>query len=275
MPEGDTLFRVAETLRAALLGERLTGFSSPLPALREADLVGKYVAKVETRGKNLLIAFDDGRTLHTHLRMEGSWHLYARGRPWRRAKSGARVVLETERHVAVCFLAPVVRLLSPAMLRRDRALSSLGPDLLSPDFDAQAAISGLKKLHSTPIGEALLDQRTVSGIGNEYKSELLFLHGIDPLAPVSRVTDAELGAVLESARELMHKNVAKLSAVGAPRFRIGPRRTRFASGGARTWVYGRAGEACFRCGARIELRHQGLSRRSTYSCPRCQPARAG
>ncbi len=272
MPEGDTLARIALTLRGALVGHAVVRFESPIPALRDVALEGRTIASIETRGKNLLVAFDDGRTLHTHLRMAGEWHLYGRESKWRRPRSTALVTIETDDRIAVMFRTerlgapPIVRLLSAEALRRDRMLRSLGPDVLAPSFDvAEAARRVHASIHPT-IAEALLDQRDVAGIGNEYKSELLFLARVDPRRAPKSLSEDEIRALLVRACELMTKNVAR-GRTG--RFAIAGRATRFGAGPTR-WVYGRARKPCLECGTLVALMRQGLDRRTTYFCPRCQ-----
>ncbi len=189
MPEGDTILRAARALGRSLEGKPVTSFSSPLPALTDADLAGRRVDAVEARGKNLLIRFDDGRALVTHMRMTGSWHLYEPGQPWKKPARLARAVLATADAVAVCFNAPVVELLSPRQLVRSERLRRLGPDVLGPAFDASEAVRRLAALPDTPLGEALLAQSALAGIGNIYKSETLFACRADPFAPVAAFTD--------------------------------------------------------------------------------------
>lgn len=267
MPEGDTIFRTAQVLRAALGGKRVAAVRSPLPGLANAGLAGRRVAGVEPRGKHLLVRFDDGRVLHTHMRMIGSWHVYRPGERWRKPAARARVVLEVEGEageaaVAVCFNAPVVELLTERGARRSPALATLGPDVLSERFDAAEARRRLRAYGDRAIGEALLAQRALAGIGNVYKSETLFLRGVDPFCPVGSLSDAELDAIVGEARALMSANLG-------PR----PRRTVPARHGAGPlWVYGRSGEPCRRCGTTIRMRRQGEAARSTYWCPACQPA---
>ena len=272
MPEGDTLARIAVTLRDALVGRRIERFASPIPALRDVGLEGRTISSVETRGKNLLVAFDDGRTLHTHLRMSGSWHLYGLDGAWRRPAKTALVTIATGDRVAVLFreegqgAPPIVRLLSRDALRRDRMLRSLGPDVMASEFDKAEAVRRVHASIHPTIAEALLDQRDVAGIGNVYKSELLFLAGIDPRrAPASVPLDA-LDALLANAREIMLRHV-KRSRPG--RFAIAGRTTRFLPGET-LWVYGRARKPCLRCRTSIRSITQGLDRRSTYWCPKCQ-----
>ena len=259
MPEGDTILRAARALNAAIGGREVTGFRSTLPGLAGAKLEGRCVARVEARGKNLLVLFDDGRALLSHMRMTGSWHLYRPGESWQKPERQARVVIETPEFVAVCFHAPVLELLSERQLARHAGLSRLGPDILTTGFDAAEARRRLRERGETPIGEALIVQRAVAGIGNIYKSESLFLCGADPFRPVAQFRDAELDAIVAKARDLMSANLDRPT-----------RETRRARDGGRYWVYGRSGEACRRCGTRIRIRRQGLAGRSTYWCPTCQ-----
>jgi endonuclease-8 len=265
MPEGDTVLRTARALGRSLEGKRLTSFDSSLPRLAGADLSGRRVEAVEARGKNLLVRFDDGRALVTHMRMTGSWHLYRPGELWKKPARLARAILETDDAVAVCFSAPVVELLSARELDRHPRLRRLGPDVLSAEFDDAEAVRRIKARPRTAIGEALLFQSAVAGVGNVYKSETLFLTRMDPFAPVAFFSDAELSAIVAKARELMSANVD-----GWPRRTGRTRRTR-ARGGY--WVYGRSGRPCRRCRGPVRMRRQGSAGRSTYWCPACQPSR--
>lgn len=270
MPEGDTIFRTATVLRAALVGRRVTAArAQPRPGLRRVPdlsvLVGATVATVEARGKHLLIGFDSGLTLRSHLRMSGSWHRYRPGEPWRRPMRQASAILETSEAVAVAFNTPVVELLSAADLRRSRPLTTLGPDLLGAAFDADEALRRLRERDAEQLGNALLDQRAVAGIGNVYKSEVAFLERLDPWAPVAACEDDELRATLATARRLLQANTR-----GGERVTTGsPSRSE------RLWVYGRAARPCRRCGTLVRSGRQGELARLTYWCPRCQPARDG
>lgn len=269
MPEGDTIFRTAEVLRAALVGRRITAArAQPRPGLRRVPdlsrLIGATVERVESRGKHVLIGFDTGLTLRSHLRMSGSWHRYRPGEPWRRPPRQASAILETAESVAVAFNTPTVELLTDADLRRSRPLRALGPDLLSEAFDAGEALRRLRERDAAEIGVGLLDQRAVAGIGNVIKNEVLFLERMHPLTRIEGFTDAELRAAVATARRLLQANTG-----GGARVTTGsPRR------GQELWVYGRAGRPCRRCGSLIATRRQGELARSTYWCPRCQPARA-
>ncbi len=265
MPEGDTIFRTAEVLRAALLGRRITAArAQPGPGLRRVPdlsrLVGATVTSVESRGKHLLIGFDSGLTLRSHMRMRGSWHRYRPGERWRLPARRATAVLETAEAVAVAFDAPVVELLTDADLRRSRPLRELGPDLLSREVDFDEAVRRLRALGAEELGSALLDQRAVAGIGNVVKNEVAFIERMDPWAPVNGFSEAELMAALKTARRVLQANTG-----GGARVTTGNPRP-----GSTLWVYGRAGRPCRRCGSLIRSGRQGELARVTYWCPRCQ-----
>jgi len=269
MPEGDTIFRTADVLRATLAGRRITAArAQPRPGLRRVPdlsrLVGARVAGVEARGKHLLIGFDNGLTLRSHLRMTGSWHRYRPGERWRRPEWEASAILETAEAVAVAFNTPVVELLTQGELRRSRPLRELGPDLLSDSFDHAEALRRVRERGDTALGIAMLDQRAVAGIGNVIKSEVAFLERLDPWAPVARFTDDELGAALRAARRVLQANTR-----GGVRVTTGNE-----ARGQSLWVYGRAGRPCRRCGTPVRGARQGDLARLTYWCPRCQPPRA-
>ncbi len=268
MPEGDTIYRTAEVLRAALGGRRITAArAQPGPGLRRVPdlsvLVGAVVERVDARGKHLLIGFSNGLTVRTHLRMTGSWHRYRRGEPWRRPQRQASAILETAQSVAVAFNTPVVELLTDAALRRSKPLGELGPDLLGREFDEAEALHRLRERERVELGNVLLDQRAVAGIGNVYKSEVAFLERLDPWAQVSLFDDDELVGALRTARRLLRANT-----------RGGARATTGSSArGEGLWVYGRAGQPCRRCATVIRQGRQGELARLTYWCPRCQVAR--
>jgi endonuclease VIII len=263
MPEGDTIWRTARTLSAALTGRAVTAFESSLPEVaargRALRLVGRTVLDVESRGKHLLLRFGGGVTLHTHLRMTGTWHVYRPGSRWRASAHLARAVVRTAAYVAVCFAAPVVELLTAAELRAHGPLESLGPDLLAPDFDGARAREGLRARGPAPIGDALLDQTALAGIGNVYKSEVLFLCGVSPFRKVADLADEVLDRIVATAVVQMKRNLAG-----------GLRRTTSGLEAQPLWVYERGGRPCRRCGRAIERRVQGALARSTYWCPRCQ-----
>jgi endonuclease VIII len=263
VPEGDTIFRAARRLSQVLAGEALLRFE--MPRSSAPPTTTPRVLSVDAVGKYLVVRFDDERTLVTHMKMNGSWHVYRRGERWRKSPSRALAILETARHVAICFDAPVVRLLSNAKVAR--ALATLGPDLLSPAPDLAEAARRVRDAKELTIAEALLSQSLVAGIGNEIKSEALFLARLDPRARVRELPGDALARVLDEARKILLLNVA-------PTMR-GPRRTR--GGKTRAWVYGRAGEPCLVCATPIARIYQGPlgARRSTYFCPTCVAPPAG
>jgi endonuclease-8 len=267
MPEGDTIFRTAEVLRAALAGRRIIDARAQAgPGLRRVPDLSRVVAatvvSVEARGKHLLIGFDNGLTLRTHLRMKGSWHRYRPGEQWRLPLRQANAILETAESVAVLFNAPTVELLTDADLRRSRPLRELGPDLLSRSFDADEALRRLRDRDGDELGNALLDQRAVAGMGNVYKSEVAFLERLDPWALVAGFSDDQLRGALQTARRLLMANTR-----GGARVT-----TDSAALGGGLWVYGRSGRPCRRCGTLIRSARQGELARLTYWCPRCQAA---
>jgi endonuclease-8 len=269
MPEGDTIFRTATVLRRALLsGVVRRAVAQAGPGLARVPdlsvLVGSTVDSVQSRGKHLLIGFSDGRWLRTHMRMKGSWHRYRPGEPWRLPLRRAVCVLETDAAVAVCFDAPVVELLTSAELVRHGSLRALGPDLLDPSPNLEAAVRRLQERPTVPIGEALLDQRAAAGIGNAIKSEALFMERVDPWAPVGALSDDELGALVRRGAQLLAANTG-----GGRRVTTGVARP-----GESLWVYRRTGRACRRCGTLIRARRQGEDARTTYWCPSCQLNRA-
>jgi endonuclease-8 len=280
VPEGDTLFRIAAVLGPPLTGKPVLALLLPRSGRRCDRLVGHKVTRVEARGKNLLVFFDEGSVLHTHLRMNGVWHLYREGEPWRRGTSDAAVMLRVPGWEAVCFRAPVVRLLRAAALGSDAYVGGLGPDLLGETFDEAEAFRRLREGNALALGEALMDQRVVAGIGNVYKSEILFHERLDPFAPVGAYSDDELHRMLAFARKIMRANVTPVpDPSGGPvaHYRYRRRTTRGPSlrGGGPLAVYRRARRPCFDCGNDIRMERQGEARRSTYYCPFCQPRRDG
>jgi endonuclease VIII len=262
MPEGDTIARAARTLARALEGKTIVRFRSALPALSGAALEGRKVLGVEPRGKHLLVHFDDGRALHTHMRMTGSWHVYRPGEAWWKPERLSRAVIETEDFVAVCFSAPVVELLAPGEAARHPALRRLGPDIVGATFDAEGARGRVRSMPEAPIGEALLAQSALAGIGNIYKSEALFATRTNPFVAVGGLTDEQIDAVIRAARRMMTASVASQSASRRPRMTS-------ARGGGYA-VYRRSGLPCLSCGTPIRMRRQGDAGRSTYWCPKCQ-----
>jgi endonuclease-8 len=268
MPEGDTLFRAARVVRHALKDHTITRYEARAPALTHVDLLGAVARRVDAYGKYLFIAFEGRGVLVTHLKMIGSWHVYPAARSsdeWGKPASRARVVLGTDRAVAVCFSAPVVRWMTEGAARE--LVASLGPDILADDFDVRDVVRRLRTRNDWTIAEALLDQTILAGIGNIYKSEVLFVTATHPMVVVGALSDDALQHIVTRARQLMLRNVPET---------VGRRVTNAASPSG-LWVYGRAGQPCFRCRSRIELFTQGGAQahrvtlaRTTYCCPRCQ-----
>lgn len=265
MPEGDTLHRTARTLRVVLENQRLVRVRSSVPAIAHAELSGHVVEAVSALGKNLLIRFDDGRVLHTHLRMRGAWHVYRPGERFFRPEHQARVILEVADALAVCFAAPTVRLLSPKEAETDGYLRGLGPDLIPDDFDEALAVRGLRELAEFPIGEAVMNQTALAGVGNIFKSETLFTCRMNPFSAVTHFTEDELHFLVQTARALLRRSVAA----------DGMQRVTTASVHGQYWVYRRSGQPCRVCRSRIGMRYQGTQRRSTYYCPECQAVSDG
>jgi endonuclease-8 len=256
MPEGDTIFRTATTLRRVLDGREITAFEAP-GRRGPLPLPGERVARVESRGKHLLIAFEGGAILHTHMQMDGTWHVYRPGERWWHPRSRARVIIRTADMVAVCFDAPVVELLTAPELERHPQIRALGPDLCYDDPDIDEALRRMASLDpATPVGVAMLDQRVAAGVGNVYKSELLFACGVDPFAPIGDLDEPTRRRLFETASRLLRLNLEG-----------GPRRT-VREGVA---VYERGGRPCRHCGTLIQSRRQGETGRSTWWCPSCQP----
>ena len=259
MPEGDTVFLAATRLNEALAGEVLTETDFRVPAYAALDLSGRTVANVVARGKHLLFRIDDRQTLHTHFKMEGSWHLYRRGRRWQGPDHEVRVVLATGDRVAVGFRLPVVEMLPTA--KEDEVVGHLGPDPLRPDWDPDEAVRRLRAHPGEAIGTIVLDQRVIAGPGNVYKSEVCFLRGIHPLTPVGDVTDLE-GFVALLARLMQANRMTGMQIT-----------TGDARRGRMHWVYGRGAQPCRRCNTTIERSTQpGYGGdRITFHCPTCQP----
>jgi endonuclease-8 len=248
MPEGDTIFRAATALRKALVGARVTQFRSEKLG---RGPVGERIEEVSAKGKNLLVRFEKGRTLRTHMRMHGSWHIYRAGERWRRPGFHARLELHADNgFVAVCFAAPVVEWLQPG------ALAHLGPDATGDAFDPAEAQRRLRALDGAPLERALLDQTALSGVGNVIKCEALFLEKLDPFRGVDSLDDEALAALIERSRRLLVRNRT-----------AGPRTTREVFDGSRVWVYGRRNKPCYVCGEPVRVK---TTQRITYYCAHCQ-----
>lgn len=276
MPEGDTVYRAARALNDALAGRTLTRCDIRVPAFATVDLTGERVHDVVSRGKHILIRVGTS-TIHSHLKMDGEWRVFPPGAPWRKPAHLARIVLGTAAGTVVGFELGILEVLPTA--READAVGHLGPDLLDPDW-AHAAGSGrreasagraggeghaeaerrLARQPDMPIAVALLDQRNLAGLGNEYVAELCFLRGMLPTRPVR---DADLPRTVALAHRLIMAN----------RDRVVRTTTGDSRRGRTTWVYGRGGEPCRRCGTSIVTGRLGadeLTLRETYHCPHCQ-----
>ncbi|MBB5955696.1 endonuclease-8 [Saccharothrix tamanrassetensis] len=260
MPEGDTVFLTGRRLDGALAGRTLLRADLRHPRLATADLSGRDVLGVATVGKHILTRFSGGLTLRSHLRMDGSWHLYRPGEKWRRPGHQARVVLEVPDRVAVGFALHDLELVPTD--EESRLVGHLGPDLLG-GWTAEDEAEAVRRLDADPereVGLALLDQRVLAGVGNVYKSEVCFLLGVSPWTPVSGVDSSR---AVRLSRKLLLANANR------------PVRntTGLMGRGQESWVYERAGRPCRRCGTRIRVagQGQGVQERTSYWCPRCQP----
>jgi endonuclease VIII len=276
MPEGDTLFRTARTLHRALAGKPLTGFRSTFPRLTrfhdDTPLTGQLIVSVESRGKWLLIHFSGGATLVTHLLMSGSWHIYRPGERWQKPASHMRIMLENADFHAIGFHVPMARMHTAQSLARELRIPDAKIDLLSPDFDPDAACARIALNANREIADVLLDQYVLAGVGNEFKSEICFVCAVSPFASVASLSAAHIAALVATSQRLLRANVLEDSGDTLVTFRgLRRRTTRESDPSASVWVYGRAGEPCRRCGALIERRAQGPDARVTFWCPLCQP----
>lgn len=259
MPEGDTVLQAARRLHDALAGKVLTRSDFRVPRYATVDLTGRTVLNVTPRGKHLLARVEGGLTVHSHLRMDGSWKVFAPGQRWSGGPAHQiRAVLATADRTAVGYRLPVLEILRTA--DEQRAVGHLGPDLLGPDWDPARALDNLRADPARPIGEALLDQRNLAGIGNVYKSELCFLLGVTPWLPVGDLPADRAAGLPALARELLEAN------------RDRPVRRTTGLRGHNLFVYGRAPRPCLRCGTSVRVADQGdgSRERPTYWCPTCQ-----
>ena len=258
MPEGDTVWQTARRL-SVLSGQLVAASDFRVPSLATSDVSGASILETVSRGKHLLTRFSSGLSLHTHLVMEGAWIIRPVGTRWQRPAHQARVVLRTTTHEAVGF---DVRVDLVRTAEEGQFVDHLGPDLLSPDWDAAVAVSRLSASPAVPVGEALLEQRNLAGVGNVYKCELCFLAGVDPRTPVGSVPN--LPRMVDTAHRLLVANRDRVD-----RITTGDRRR-----GRHLWVYGRRGP-CLRCGTAVQKAELGSpgQERPTYWCPHCQPLR--
>lgn len=257
MPEGDTIAWAAQRIRPVLEGQVPDEIRTPHPRHQfdrwPERLAGRAVTRVETHGKHLFLHFEGGLALHSHLKMTGMWGVYRRGRRWSRSASRAWLVLSRGDHDVVQFDGPLLELITEGRRRFDQRLAALGPDVLAETFDEAAFLGRLRDDDPTrPVGEALLDQRNIAGIGNVWKAEGCWDAGIDPWRELRSMTRDEVLSIIRAVRpRMLH------SALDGPRS-INPR------------IYGKAGQPCPRCGSAIVSRGQGDANRTTYWCPGCQ-----
>lgn len=260
MPEGDTLYRAARRLQP-LVGHPATRVAGSARAIQEwgPRLSGREVDAVRSRGKHLIVEFAGDLAVRTHLGMTGQWHRYELGERWRKSPGKARVVVEAGTKVGVCFAAPDVS--AGPIEEIEAELSHLGPDLLADEFDPAAAASRAAGSKAESVADLLLDQRVMAGVGNVYKSEVLFLEKLHPRTPPDRLDRDQLVGVAGRARKLLWVNRTRAT-----------RNTTGYGRNADLWVYGRRRRPCRRCGTTIESEFLGEDERTTYWCPRCQPA---
>ncbi|WP_210589195.1 Fpg/Nei family DNA glycosylase [Streptomyces sp. GESEQ-35] len=259
MPEGDTVWQAARLLHGALAGQMLTRSDLRVPKYATVDLTGRTVLDVTPRGKHLLTRIEGGLTLHSHLRMDGAWKVFAAGRRWTGGPTHQiRAILGAADHTAVGYRLPVLELLRTT--EEHRVVGHLGPDLLGPDWDPDRALVNLLADPARSLGEALLDQRNLAGIGNVYKSELCFLLGATPWLPIGVLPTERAAQLPALAKKLLEAN------------RDRPARTTTGRRGQDLFVYGRAPRPCLRCQTPIRVADQGDGSRDrpTYWCPTCQ-----
>jgi endonuclease VIII len=266
VPEGDTVHKIA-----AYLAPRFVGRTIEHIELRDGEaaraLTGRPITGVFARGKHLFIVIDDERAIRSHLGMHGSWHRYAPGENWQKPRARASVVLGVGGEDYVCFNAMEVELVEQDSVRERIVHGRLGPDLIADAFDTDALVARAREFlePASLLADVLLDQRVASGIGNVYKSEVLFIERLLPQVELGATPDALLAACYRRGAELLRQNLGR-----------GPRVTRFERDGAgRTWAYGRDGRPCLRCDGRIEMARLGRHQRSTYWCSGCQFAAPG
>jgi endonuclease VIII len=275
VPEGDTIYRTARTLQLGVGGQVVTRFESVLPKLsridEDAPLAGRTVEKVESRGKWLLIYFSGDLILLTHMLMSGSWHIYRPGEEWKRPKGQMRILIATEKLLAVGFMVPVAEFHTAESLARREGFKDLGPRLLDTEVDEAEIARRLRSRPDLHVGVALMTQSLISGIGNVYKSETCFACRVNPFRLVQSLSDAELANLISTSRKFLRANVSDSSGDEIITYTGMRRTTGRANPSERLWVYRRTGEPCRKCGTRIESRKQGLDARSTFWCPACQP----
>jgi len=280
MPEGDTIFRTARSMGRALIGKPITGFRSNYPLLTrfhdDTPITGQIVERIESRGKWLLIRLSGGATLVTHMLMNGSWHLYRIGERWQKPARDMRIVLENREYQAVAFTVPVARIYTAQALAREKRIPPPGADVLNEDFDPVAAAERIRACADEEIGDVLLHQRVLAGVGNVFKSEVCFVEAVNPFCLVSALSELQVVALVATAQRLVAANVLEDSGNMIVTYRGQQRRTTRSSDPQDSlWVYGRSGAPCRRCGNAIRHRLQGPDVRVTFWCQTCQPLPEG
>ena len=280
MPEGDTIFRTARALSRAMLSKPITRFESTYAQLTaandEAPFAGQTITHIEARGKWLLMHFSGGNILATHMLMSGSWHIYKLGDPWQDKAANARIILETSDYLAVGFRIPIARIYTEQTLARERKIPRSDQDVLSPSFDAKSALHRLMTRPNDELGNALLRQDVLAGVGNVFKSEICFLLGLNPFRKVASISQPQAKEIVATAQRLLAANVLEDSSNLIVTYSGKHRRTtNNANPTESLWVYGRKNEPCRRCGTPIERALQAPNARSTYWCPACQPLDGG
>jgi endonuclease-8 len=265
MPEGDTIHNAAKRVGAALVGRDIRSIETPHPRHGKdrwpEKLAASGVRSVDARGKHLFVRFDNGLTLHSHLRMGGAWGVYPRGGRWHRSHRNAWLVIRTDDHEVVQFGGPVLELVTDSRTRFDRRLALLGTDIISDDFDEDAYLRRLRENDPTRgVGDALLDQRIVAGIGNVWKNEACFFAGVSPWRRIGDISDDEALELVRCIREPMQRSAE----------RGGKIITYWGQGGGHNWVHGREGMPCRKCGTTVRMRGQGDDNRNTFWCPACE-----
>ena len=274
MPEGDSIFRAARSMHRVLAGHVVTRFETAYAHLDRVNvdtpIAGRTIERVESAGKHLLIVFSGDLILRTHMRMNGSWHLYRHGERWWRGPQAMRVRIDTPDWVAVAFNVPVAEFVTAKELATTDPVARLGPDLLGGEFDREEAVRRLIASAHQPIAMSLLDQRLVAGIGNVYKSEVLFLSGVNPFTAAGAVPKETLERMMDLARGLLKDNVVDGTSPRIQTYRNLRMTDRASNHDESLWVYGRAGKPCRKCGTPIEMKKMGVEARSTYWCSKCQ-----
>jgi endonuclease VIII len=277
MPEGDTIFRAARTLHRALAGEAVTGFESVLPRLERVEIdsgvSGRIVEKVQAHGKWQLIYFSGDLILLTHMLMSGSWHIYRPGEKWKRRPSDMRLIIHTAKIDAVGFNVPIAEFHTADSLRRRRVFNQIGPSVLAAEYDDAEVLRRLRSRPELTVGEALLSQSLLAGIGNVFKSEICFACGVHPFRTVASLSITELSCLVATSRKFLLANVSDASGNKIVTYSGMRRTTGRTDSEENLWVYGRRDEACRRCGTAIESCKQGPDARITFWCSRCQPSR--